>query len=68
MALHKKSPAGSKRTTESVRDQHCFVLLREISCNFADSVLRIRSHTIHEITLSYMKENKIRVLVQKEVA
>jgi len=29
-----------------------FVLLREISGNFVDRVLRIRIHTIHEITPS----------------
>jgi len=61
--LHKKSPAGSKRITEGVEEQQ-FVLLREVSCNFVDRVLRIRSHTIHEITLSYMKEHEIRVFVQ----
>jgi hypothetical protein len=29
------------------------------SCNFVDRVLRIGSHTIHEITLSYIKEHEI---------
>ena len=29
-----------------------------------DRVLRIRSHTIHEITLSYIKEHEIRVFGQ----
>ena len=41
-----------------------FVLLREISCNFVDRLLRIRSHTIHEITLNSTKEHEIRVFVQ----
>jgi hypothetical protein len=40
------------------------VLLPEISWNFVDRVLRIPSHTIHEITLSYLKEHEIRVFVQ----
>jgi len=37
------------------------------SCDFVyfvDRVLRIRSQTIHEITLSYMKDHEIRVFVQ----
>jgi hypothetical protein len=45
-------------------DQHWFVLLRKISCNFVDRVPRIGSQTIHKITLSYMKEHEIRVFVQ----
>ncbi len=32
--------------------------------NFVDRVLGIRSHTIHEITLSYTKQHEIRVFVQ----
>jgi hypothetical protein len=47
-----------------VWNQYWFVLLREVSCNFVDRVLTIRSHTSHEITLSYMKEHEIRVFVQ----
>src|SRR5881397_2745291 len=43
-----------------------FVLLREISCNFVDRLLRIRSHTIHEITLSSTKEHQIRIFVQSQ--
>src|SRR5437867_3193252 len=43
-----------------------FVLLREISCNFVDRLLRIRSHTIHEITLNSTKEHEIRVFVQSQ--
>jgi hypothetical protein len=39
-------------------DQHWSMLLREISCNFVDRVLRIRSQAIHEITPSYMKEHE----------
>jgi hypothetical protein len=30
-----------------------FVLLREISWDFVDRVIKIRSHTIHETTRSY---------------
>ena len=58
--MHKKSPAGSKRITEGVEEQQS-VLLREVSCNFVDRVLRIRSHTIHEITLSYLKGHEMEV-------
>jgi hypothetical protein len=63
-ALHKKC---SKRTTENLCDRHWLVLLREISCNFVDRVLRIRSHEIHEIRLSYTKEHEIRVFVQSRI-
>jgi len=38
-----------------------FPLPDEISCNFVDRVLRIRSHTIYEITLSLTKEHEVRV-------
>jgi hypothetical protein len=43
---------GSKRTTKRVQQS---ALIRVASCNFVDRVLRIRSHTLHEITLSYTK-------------
>jgi imidazolonepropionase-like amidohydrolase len=42
------------------------VLLREISCNFVDRVLRIRSHKIHETTRSYTKGIRIGVLCKAE--
>ena len=38
------------------------IALAEISSNFVDRALRIRSHTIHEITLSYTKEQDITAL------
>src|SRR5712691_6060520 len=44
-----------------------FVLFREISCNFVDRVIGIRSHTIHEITLSSTNEHELRVFVQSHV-
>jgi len=31
---------------------------REISCSFVDRMLGILSDTIHEITLSYLKEHE----------
>ena len=64
--MHKGAGAGSKRSTESVYDQHCFVWLREISCNFVDRVLKIGSHTIHEITLSHIKEHEYAFLCKAE--
>ena len=33
--------------------------LREISCDFVDRILRIRSNANHETTLSFTKENGI---------
>lgn len=52
--------------TESAKDQHRFVLLRKISCYFVDRVLRMRSHTIHEITPSEIKEHEIKVSCKAE--
>ena len=43
-----------------MQDQQWLVLLRKILGNFVDRELRIRSHTIHEITLSYTKEHEIK--------
>jgi hypothetical protein len=39
-------------------------MLREISCNFVDRVLMIRSHPIHEITLSRHRLTEVDLLMK----
>ena len=51
--------ALQKKFSGRFEENHCVA-----SSDFVDRVLRLRSHTIHEITLSYMREHEIRIFVQ----
>jgi hypothetical protein len=49
MSNHSESQKRDKVAV--LRGQHFLVLLREVSRNFVDLALRIRSHTTHKITM-----------------